>query len=266
MNDERQPAKTASILRWLTVGAASYLGWLIAMIMFIIIFPFLAIAGLVDRSGSYQALRGVLAGFLRWFFLGYLSFIRLHRFAEIPPREMIEGTAPCVFVANHRSWLDAILAISVFPNVRLPVKSSYMKVPLIGLAIRWMGCIPMDRTSNESIVAGIAQCRHALAHGSSLFVFPENTRAKRGKMLAFSDVFFRVALEANVPVVPVLLHSDIPYLSPEEGSMLTFTRATWRIRMFDPLPRDKRDRASDLSRMAKRMMTAGLADLSDDRP
>jgi 1-acyl-sn-glycerol-3-phosphate acyltransferase len=266
MNDEQQPAKTASILRWLTVGVASYLGWLIVMVVFIIIFPILAVVGLVDRSGGYQSLRGFFSGFLRWFFLGYLSFIRLHRFAEIPSRETIEGAAPCVFVANHRSWLDALFAMSVFPNVRLPVKSSYMTVPLLGLAIRWMGCIPMDRTSNESIVAGITECRRALADGSSLFVFPESTRAPRGKMLAFSDVFFRVALEADVPVVPVLLHSDIPYLSPDEGSMLTFARATWRIRVFDPLPRDTRDRASDLSRMAKRMITAGLADLADDRP
>ncbi len=266
MNDERQPAKTASILRWLTVGAASYLAWLIAMVLFIIIFPILAMIGLVDGSGNYQRLRGVFSGFLHWFFLGYLSFIRLHRFAEIPSRETIEGTAPCVFVANHRSWLDALLAMSVFPNVRLPVKSSYMTVPLLGMAIRWMGCIPMDRTSKESIVAGIAECRRALADGNSLFVFPENTRAPRGKMLAFSDVFFRVALEADVPVVPVLLHSDIPYLSPDKGSGLTFARATWRIRVFDPLPRDARDRASDLSRMAKRAMTAGLADLADDRP
>lgn len=266
MNDEQQPAKTASILRWLTVGVASYLGWAIAMVLFISIFPILAIIGLVDRSGNYQKLRGVFSGFLRWFFFGYLSFIRLHRFAEVPSRQTIEGTAPCVFVANHRSWLDALLAMSIFPNVRLPVKSSYLKLPLIGIAIRWMGCIPLERTSNESIVAGIAQCRRALAHGASLFVFPETTRAKRGKMQAFSDVFFRVALEADVPVVPVLLHSDIPYLSPDRGSWLTFARATWRIRVFDPLPRDTRDRASDLSRMAKRMMTAGLADLADDRP
>jgi len=200
MNDERQPAKTAPISRWLTVGVAGYLGWLIAMVLFIIVFPVPAVIGLVDRSGNYRTLRGVFSGFLHWFFFRYLSFIGLHRFAEIPSRETIEGAAPCVFVANHRSWLDALLAMSVFPNVRLPVKSSYMRVPLLGMAIRWMGCIPMNRTSKESIVAGISECRRALAGGNSLFVFPESTRAPRGKMLAFSDVFFRVALEADVPV------------------------------------------------------------------
>jgi 1-acyl-sn-glycerol-3-phosphate acyltransferase len=258
MTGEGPTHRQAGIGRWLTVGVAGYLAWLVVNLALLVAIPLLWPFSLLDRRSGYRRLRRAGAAFLRGFFVGYLALIRLHRFVELPPRA--PAGAPRLLVANHRSWLDALLVLAFFPQVRVPVNASYVRVPLLGLAIRWMGCVPLDRSSPAALVDGIGALREILARGESLAVFPEGARAAGPELGAFTDVFFRLAIEAAVPVVPLVLHSDEPYLTPR-GSYLTARRATWRIRMLEPLEPDPRDRAADLGRRARKALAAALAAL-----
>jgi 1-acyl-sn-glycerol-3-phosphate acyltransferase len=250
----------AGIWRWLTVGLASYLAWLVVNLALLIAIPLLFPFSLLDRRGGYRRLRRAGSAFLRGFFVGYLTLIRLHRFAELPPPELRDGERPRVLVANHRSWLDALLVLAFFPRVRVPVNATYVKVPLLGLAIRWMGCIPLDRSSPAALLDGIGRLREVLERGESLAVFPEGARAEGCELGAFTDVFFRIAIEAAAPVVPLLLHSDVPYLTPA-GSYLTARRASWRIRVLDAIAPDPRDRPADLARRVRKLLGAALEQL-----
>jgi len=223
------------------------------------LYPLLLVYAAFDRHRGYAGLREFCVWFSRWFFLGYLSIVRMYRLREKPDPDRLRKISGTVYVANHRSSLDAILALAVFPSIRVPVKKTYLALPILGRIIRWMGCIPFDRESPESIVEGARAAREALAKGQNLFVFPEGTRAGPGRPLAFSDIFFRVALESDAPVVPVVLHSDVPFLAPDGRSVLTRYRGAWTIRVLDALGRDPRDRASDLRLQAHRAVTRELA-------
>ena len=262
MTGEGPSDKRAGIGRWLTVGVASYLAWLVVNLLLLVAIPVLWPLSLFDRRRGYRGLRRAGAAFLRGFFGGYLSLIGLHRFAELPSRDARGGGAARMYVANHRSWLDALLVLAYFPDVRVPVNATYVKVPLLGLAIRWMGCVPLDRGSPAALLEGIAALRQILERGESLAVFPEGARSAGAELGAFTDVFFRLAVEAATPVVPLVLHSDLPYLTPA-GSYLTAQRATWRIRVLAPPTPDPRDRAADLGRHARKRLAAELARLDD---
>jgi len=249
----------------LTVGVATYLAWAVVIVVLAMIFPILLIIGILDRKNGYRRLKGFAFWFIEWFFLGYLPLTRLYKLVETPSKEQACANQPCIYVANHRSGLDAILAFAYFPKIRIPVKKTYLDLPLLGLIIRWIGCISFDRKDPQSIIDGVKQAEEILAAGESLFVFPEGTRSGSDGTSMFSDVFFRVALNANVPVVPVIIHSDVPFLAPEGKSILTRRRAAWRIIVEEPLRRDKRDRPSDLSRSARRVISKKLASLATSK-
>jgi 1-acyl-sn-glycerol-3-phosphate acyltransferase len=249
------------VLRALTVGPLAVLCWFLALLILALLLPLLLLLGLVGGAGGRRALAAIGRWFLRSFFVRYMPLIRFHRFAERPSRQDLAGRPPCVFAANHRSWLDALLALALFPRVVVPVKPEYLRIPVLGSAMRWLGCLPLDGSSPAMVVAAAKESRRAIGAGRSLFVFPEGTRAPGLRLLKFSDVFFRVALDCDVPVVPVLLHSDERYLSPDDERLIPPRRPTWRIRLLEPVQPDRRDRPADIGRQVRRRLAAGLAEL-----
>jgi len=257
---ERAAAPTASIFRWCTVGVAGYTAWVVANLLFIAALPAIGFVAMADRRRDYAAIRRFGAAFLRFFFGRYAAAIGVLRLVETPSAE--DATpGRCVFVANHTSWLDALFALALFPRVRMPVSAAYANLPLLGLIIRWMGCISLDTSSSQALAEGLARCRRALAAGEPLFVFPEGRRGPGGGLLQFGDAFFRFAIEEDVPIIPVAMHSDVPLFTKARGSMLTSRSASWTIRVLGALPRDRRDRASDLSALAHRALAKELRGL-----
>lgn len=252
-------------LRYAAVGPLSFGGWLLANLLLLLVFPALLI---VERAGKKRArhfLKRLSRGFLRFFFLRYLTIIRLHRVDELPDADTIEKLGPCLIAANHRSWLDALWALALIPDAVLPVSARYAGVPLVGAAMRWLGCVPIERKSPAQVAASLETVRAALREGRGpVVVFPEGTRARFGRLRLFQDLFFRVAIDEKVPVVPMILHSDVPYLSPDEGSLLTKRRAVWTIRLLEPVSVDRTMKASDLSRCVRKKIAVELERLDDD--
>jgi 1-acyl-sn-glycerol-3-phosphate acyltransferase len=234
------------LTRAVIVGAASGLGWLVFVLLLIAALPVLLALSWLDR----RVLRAFGSWGLRLFFVHFLSAIRFHRVVERPSPERVRALGQCVFVANHRSWFDGLLALALFPGVRMPVNASYLRLPVLGRAIRWSGCIPFDRGAPAGMLEGVNAARDSLAGGHSLFVFPEGTRGSGRGVSGFSDASFRLAGDRGIPIAPVVLHSDTLTLSPGAPGFLPWRCARWRIRLLEPLAADPRDRPADLARRA----------------
>ncbi len=83
-----------------------------------------------------------------------------------------------VVVANHRSYLDPLLLIAVFPVHKTIVKPVFFRVPIFGSVIAQSGYLPAetDPRTESLLIDGIAGMRDYLDGGGNLFVFPEGTR------------------------------------------------------------------------------------------
>ena len=126
-----------TLFRWLTVGVASYLGWLLVNVAVAVLFPFLLAVERFGGPGGIRILRrGFAAGF-RFFFLGFFPLIRVYRVVELPDAKRLREARPAMFVANHRSWLDPLLIYALIPDVLIPVDIGYTRVPLARSAMRW---------------------------------------------------------------------------------------------------------------------------------
>ncbi len=122
----------------------------------------------------------------------------------------VEGTIPAdiqqrpyVVIANHESVADPFL-LSFLPwDMRWVGKEELFKIPFIGTMMRWSGDIAVRRGKGESVREMFEACHETLRAGQSVMLFPEGTRSADGALQKFKDGAFQLAIEAQVPVLPV---------------------------------------------------------------
>ena len=114
-------------------------------------------------------------------------------------------------------------------------------VPLIGWNMYMNRYIRLRRGDGASVREMVAACLMWLKRGVSIMMFPEGTRSRTGVMLPFKLGAFRLAADAGVPVVPIVIDGSREAL-PVDGVMRQFGRLDVRVRILDPVdPKDYAD-------------------------
>lgn len=124
--------------------------------------------------------------------------LQVHGWDRIPPG----GTF--VFVANHRTYLDAAIMLAALDaQFRFFAKASVFWWPIIGFHLRRSGHMPVHYTNpQKSLKSMSAAARVIQQRNVSVLVFPEAERTE-GELQPFKDGAAYVAIKAGVPVVPV---------------------------------------------------------------
>lgn len=127
--------------------------------------------------------------------------------AEVIGTENIPVDRAVLFIGNHRSLLDIVLAGKLIPvPVGFISKIELEKVPLLSLLMRDINCLFLDREDNRQGLKVILRAIELVKGGQSMFIFPEGTRSKQeGKLLPFHAGSFKVATKAKAPIVPVTI-------------------------------------------------------------
>lgn len=121
--------------------------------------------------------------------------------------EFYKQQRPCMFVANHNSWMDIpFLGATIgWRNYKIISKAELGRVPILGKAIRVGGNIMVDRSNKRSQLKTLKQGINYLKDGIILCTFPEGTRSRSGKLRPFKNGAFKMAHKAGAPVIPLSL-------------------------------------------------------------
>ncbi len=183
-----------------TPAAYGLLGLQLLFVLFVLEIPYyVADRFFARRRGDafYRAQRSVA----RWFF-------RLYPFGRIR-RVNVRASAfpkPCVIVCNHQSILDVLIALTLPVNARWFIKPWILRLPLIGELNKLARNINVgDEPGDPERPKGFDTAREWLADGVNILIFPEGTRSPDGNLRRFRNGAFLLAIEAGVPVVPVVL-------------------------------------------------------------
>ncbi|WP_323813919.1 lysophospholipid acyltransferase family protein [Cellvibrio sp. NN19] len=103
-------------------------------------------------------------------------------------------------VANHPTLLDAVMLMTVMPNVTFIAKAAMARNPFTCWIVTAAGYIPNDEVGVELVDKAAA----ALRAGETLMIFPEGTRTN-GEQLQLKRGAANIALAAGCPLLPVVI-------------------------------------------------------------
>jgi len=111
-----------------------------------------------------------------------------------------------VFISNHKSYMDApTIALSINQHFRVLGQYETSTIPLLGYI--WKTCvITVKRNESGSRVESIRKLKSEISKGISIFLFPEGKFNDTEDVLCdFFDGAFRIAIETQTPIKPMLL-------------------------------------------------------------
>lgn len=124
----------------------------------------------------------------------------------VPPAEDIRQTP--LLVANHISYIDALVLAVTFGAPKVLAKSGTLKTPLIGTFAKEIGVIEVDRSSRDSRAATMESIASHVAGWRlgerPLLLFPEGTTSNGADLLEFK----KGAFVAGAPVRPIVICYD----------------------------------------------------------
>ncbi|MCC7377617.1 MAG: 1-acyl-sn-glycerol-3-phosphate acyltransferase [Verrucomicrobiales bacterium] len=237
---------------------AGYASYFLSTVVFVVIgIPVLLLLAPFPRR-RHQVLRLVTHRFLGLFTRGWLPLLGIYRIEEIQGLERAVAVGPSVWVANHRGFMDGLLLLGLAPGTGVVIKARDTKQPMYAMLARHFDLVSVDRNSVQSVAASVEKSRRLLAEGRRLLVFPEGTRARSGRLQRFNRLAFDLAVEAAVPVVPILIHSTEPFMAKLPGSFFPVRPNRYRIQFLEPMPVKADENPGVLSDRVFREMTTRL--------
>ncbi len=212
------------------------LQWIYCMYAFVtfvaimlLLFPLALIAGFFGRiKGGNMMIRLCMAWADIWFLL---VFIRHKKIFEVPH----DKKKSYIFVSNHISYLDAAILVKAFRQPFRPLgRIELSKLPVFGFIYR-NAIVTVDRSNVTNRANSVRILKSLINKKISVLVFPEGTfNMTTGPLKEFFDGAFRVAIETQTPIKPVLFldaYRRMPY-----ESLFLMSPGQSRIVYLDEIP------------------------------
>ncbi|MBC7586747.1 MAG: 1-acyl-sn-glycerol-3-phosphate acyltransferase [Chitinophagaceae bacterium] len=181
-----------------------------ALLMFIatmlLVLPFIILSSAFGiKGGNFIYTICKLWGRVWYLFVG----IQHKDIFEVPH----DASRQYIFVANHISYMDIPpIVLTARQPIRVLGKYEMVKIPVFGWIYR-TAVILVDRRDAETRAKSVRALKAAINRGISIFIFPEGTFNETGQPLKdFFDGAFRIAIETQTPIKPLLLVDTIKRL------------------------------------------------------
>ena len=156
--------------------------------------------------------------------------------SEVQNPERVDEAQPCVYVINHQSMLDLTTMGTLFPRRTIVIgKQELIWLPFFGLFFLAAGNSLINRGKSAQAIASLKKVVDRVRNEKvSIWVFPEGTRSgSQVDLLPFKKGPFHMAVDAGVPIVPIVSSSLAPFFSLQKRY---FRRGKVKIRVLPPIP------------------------------
>jgi 1-acyl-sn-glycerol-3-phosphate acyltransferase len=110
-----------------------------------------------------------------------------------------------ILMCNHSSAYDIPLGFKAFPNhsIRMLAKKELSKIPILGKGMSAAEFPFIDRKNRYQSIKDLAYAQQLMESGIIIWVAPEGTRSKDGKLAPFKKGAFITAINANAMIIPI---------------------------------------------------------------
>ncbi len=121
---------------------------------------------------------------------------------------------PCIVMCSHSSAYDIPVSFLTIPgSLRMLAKQELFKIPLFGRAMRMSEFLSINRQDKNRAKQDLAIAKSKMEDGIILWVAPEGTRSKDGKLLPLKKGGIHLSIETGATIVPVVI-KDIHKVLP----------------------------------------------------
>lgn len=166
---------------------------------------------------------------------------------------------PGIIISNHQSLFDILAALGFYPiDFLFLSKEEVFKIPLIGLAMRKVGYIPVNRSSPRQAARSLEVVEERVRENNRVLIYPEGTRSKDArKLLPFKAGAFQVADKGRFPIMPIVLYGT-QETRPMHSNVLLFPHRI-AIQVLEPiLPEHELHPANAQSKLSEKEKLAGI--------
>ena len=171
----------------------------------ILVFPIMPVFLLLFRpiENFQNKIRRLVSAFFR-LFISMMKFIGIVEFYA-PDREYFKDLHSKIVVANHPSFLDIVMIISLIPNADVIVQGYHNKTILRGVVRR---LYIMNTLNFEELTSA---CKESLEKGNCLVIFPEGTRTRRNEKMRLKKGAVRISFLTGAEIVALYIGGTDKY-------------------------------------------------------
>jgi 1-acyl-sn-glycerol-3-phosphate acyltransferase len=154
--------------------------------------------------------------------------------------ERIGNIRSSVIVCNHLSYLDPLLLTALFQQQKTIVKARFFTTPIFGWMIRKSGYLPATSEGRYSglVVQHMETMENYLQGGGNLFIFPEGTRSRNGKIGKLNKGAFQIARMCKAPLYVLQLRNTDRLFTPGKFFFNTRLPNTISVNIIDHIVPD----------------------------
>ncbi len=153
---------------------------------------------------------------------------------DVSGEENLWKQRPAVFIFNHQSKADVVIGARLLRRDMAGVgKQEIKKMPVIGKVLEMGGVVMIDRKNAASAIEAMKPLVAAMQEeGRSVALAPEGTRTVSPNLGPFKKGAFHLAMQAGVPIVPVVIH-NAGDVAPKGD--FVFRPATVKVDVLEPV-------------------------------
>jgi 1-acyl-sn-glycerol-3-phosphate acyltransferase len=149
---------------------------------------------LIPRTPKIEAaVRWIVGCYFRWF-----------HFIQITGRENLTHEGPAIYACNHVSYYDpVIVALGEARPLHFMTWDALFTKPWFARMLLDWGAFPVDTSGSDP--SGFKTCLKRLHAGYRVGIFPEGERSHTEELLPLKEGVARLAINAQVPIIPVVI-------------------------------------------------------------
>ncbi len=197
-------------LRDLSVTLILWCYYTLGFVLFFAPFYLFAYCFTPKRQDAFQKLNHI-------FYKGFFGLIK----ALIPScgwqiPKAVREIRSSVIVCNHRSYIDPILLISIYARHTTIAKARLFSIPVFGKMLALSGYLPSTARGRfaDLMVDCMANMDGFLASGGNVFIFPEGTRSRDGRIGSLNKGAFKLAKICKAPIKVLFIENTDKLLTP----------------------------------------------------
>ena len=170
----------------------------------------------------------------RWFRRSAVAAVKLIPVWDFTTEGVVidDPRRPYVAVANHESFADIFLISHLPWEMKWLSKEAIFRIPVMGWMMRMAGDIAVRRSDRGSRADAVSQIHDRLDKDVTVMILPEGTRSPDGTLQRFRNGAFRVAIERQVPVLPIVVAGTRHAMAKHS---IVFNPARAIVRVLEPV-------------------------------